>query len=813
LNDPDRGSAVGSAAALALALLAGASSPASATGTLSYQGFLTNTSGSPITQVLDLDFAIYDVSAGGTPLWSEQHLAVNVVAGVFSVELGKDSALSAAIFAGGDRWLGITIDGGDELAPRVPFTGVAFSFHADLAQSMPDGAITTGMIADGTITLDKLGDFCSPGEMLLMGAKGWICAQSPCTFTTEVCDGKDNDCDGLIDEGFPDLGQSCTAGLGACLQAGMRQCNGTGTGTQCSAIPGTPSAELCDGIDNDCDGEVDEDFKNGSGVYDTDQHCGNCATDCTSLYPLASGYCDTSGGPAICAFGCDAETFDLDASPLDGCEFVLDGDGIYVSVADPAAADDSTCGIGPSGTGGGRHPCATIGQGLTRAVTLGRHAVLVADGNYPEVVTVSNGVALLGGYHATSWLRHVDTTETVIQGAPGSGHRKTLIAVSVSSLTLVEGFQILGQDATTAGSNSYAVYVISSGGLKLQHDHIVAGNGSPALRPARAGDGGPGSVGAAGGDAFVATGATTCNMSNNRAGGSGGITTCGVAGVNGGSGGGNHCPPIFDTQSSASSGAAGSGGAAGGVGGFDSNLTNTGTLCFAPSSPANGASGGDGVNGSNGAPGAGCASQDGTVSTGEWKTVSATGGASGGNGAGGGGGGGGGGAESDSTVKDPLGGAGGGGGAGGCGGGGGLAGPGGGASIAVFVSGGSAPVIVDSEIVARFGGRGADGGDGGLGGGGGAGGAGGAQAGVYCADPGGAGGDGGDGGGGGGGGGGCGGAAFGVYTSGVGSPNYCLGAANNMFVTGTAGLGGAGGVGGNDGTSGAAGTASNCSFH
>ena len=49
----------------------------------------------------------------------------------------------------------------------------------------------------------------------------------PCVPTTEVCDGKDNDCDGQIDEG------------GVCC---------------------TPTPEVCDGKDNDCDGQVDEDY-------------------------------------------------------------------------------------------------------------------------------------------------------------------------------------------------------------------------------------------------------------------------------------------------------------------------------------------------------------------------------------------------------------------------------------------------------------------------------------------------------------------------------------------------------------------------
>ncbi|HYS03661.1 MAG TPA: MopE-related protein [Candidatus Dormibacteraeota bacterium] len=49
----------------------------------------------------------------------------------------------------------------------------------------------------------------------------------------ESCDGTDNNCDGLIDEGF-DVGAACSADLDECHQViGKRQCRSDGTGTQC----------------------------------------------------------------------------------------------------------------------------------------------------------------------------------------------------------------------------------------------------------------------------------------------------------------------------------------------------------------------------------------------------------------------------------------------------------------------------------------------------------------------------------------------------------------------------------------------------
>jgi hypothetical protein len=92
----------------------------------------------------------------------------------------------------------------------------------------------------------------------------------------EVCDGADNDCDGNVDN----LGTK-TCGVGACQRTVQACVNGV----EQTCTPGTPGAEACNGSDDDCDGFVDD------GLGQTTCGVGVCVNSVNACVNGAPGVC------------------------------------------------------------------------------------------------------------------------------------------------------------------------------------------------------------------------------------------------------------------------------------------------------------------------------------------------------------------------------------------------------------------------------------------------------------------------------------------------------------------------------------------
>ncbi len=109
-------------------------------------------------------------------------------------------------------------------------------------------------------------------------AKGfWMaCEGEVLPAQTEMCDGVDNDCNGVIDDGMKRAGTKCWNGQGECRSEGVYECSADKTESVCNAPEKPASNEICDGKDNDCDGEIDEGDVEGTGAQCTTGQAGAC---------------------------------------------------------------------------------------------------------------------------------------------------------------------------------------------------------------------------------------------------------------------------------------------------------------------------------------------------------------------------------------------------------------------------------------------------------------------------------------------------------------------------------------------------------
>ncbi|MBN2225821.1 MAG: hypothetical protein JW763_00505 [candidate division Zixibacteria bacterium] len=163
-------------------MLAGTIAVAEVPKTFTYQGRLTDGSGTPVTNGnYSIVFRMYTVETGGSAFWASDRMTVSVVDGLFSVKLGP---FPTSVFSeDSSRWLGITVGGDDEISPRTQLQAVPYAFYADEAGMSRPIMWSGGCSSHGQVT--GFTRYCTDVEDFNT-ADGYLTVMENGTFTVET---------------------------------------------------------------------------------------------------------------------------------------------------------------------------------------------------------------------------------------------------------------------------------------------------------------------------------------------------------------------------------------------------------------------------------------------------------------------------------------------------------------------------------------------------------------------------------------------------------------------------------------------------
>ncbi len=213
--------------------------------------------------------------------------------------------------------------------------------------------------------------FRSGGTSCVGGNVANSCAPGAPGPSDTTCNGIDENCNGTADEGYPTSGTTC--GVGACTASGLLSCSGGTTHNSCVAGTQQPNDTTCNSVDDDCNGQIDEDYV----PLVTSCGSGGCAT--TGMTSCVTGSVHNSCAPSTTDTDGDGLADCTDLCPLDAMNDE-DGDSFCANVDNCStvfnpdqldtdgdlAGDACDAPVMIEVAGGGSHSCALFQDNLVR---------------------------------------------------------------------------------------------------------------------------------------------------------------------------------------------------------------------------------------------------------------------------------------------------------------------------------------------------------------------------------------------------------------------------------------------------------------
>ena len=108
--------------------------------TISYQGYLKDAAGRPVTAATNMTFSLYSSTSGVNPVWTSTPVNVTPTNGVYIVQMGSSPQPALPTFDH-QYYLGVTAGTGPEMRPLQPLSSVPFAFHAAVAENACQSAL------------------------------------------------------------------------------------------------------------------------------------------------------------------------------------------------------------------------------------------------------------------------------------------------------------------------------------------------------------------------------------------------------------------------------------------------------------------------------------------------------------------------------------------------------------------------------------------------------------------------------------------------------------------------------------------------